>query len=140
MKHILLSIIAAVSTHAALAAEVPFTISNIETTEGSLVVALHPSDEAWPKPPKNALILTVKPKAGSVSGVFHNVADGEYAMSVMQDIDNDGKLKIGFLGSPKEPYGVSGNKLSAMSAPKYDEAKFIVKGNVATVVMNLEQP
>ena len=38
------------------------------------------------------------------------------------------KIDKNFLGIPKEPYGFSNNVIGNMSAPTFDQAKFLISG------------
>jgi uncharacterized protein (DUF2141 family) len=57
---------------------------------------------------------------------------GEYALSVFQDVNDDGKLARNFIGIPKEPAGLSNNLRPRFGPPKYKDAKFAV--TVGTLV------
>ena len=49
---------------------------------------------------------------------------GEYALSIFQDVNDDGKLARNFIGLPKEPAGLSNNLRPRFGPPKYKDAKF----------------
>ena len=51
---------------------------------------------------------------------------GEYALSVFQDVNDDGKLARNFIGIPKEPAGLSNNTRPRFGPPKYKDAVFTV--------------
>jgi len=51
-----------------------------------------------------------------------NLESGEYAIAVIQDLNENGKLDKNFLGIPKEPYGFSGQWKSGSSS--FDKALF----------------
>jgi uncharacterized protein (DUF2141 family) len=52
-------------------------------------------------------------------------------------VDANKNLKIdkNFLGIPKEQYGFSNNAMGKLSAPSYEQAKFLVQG---TTVQNIK--
>lgn len=52
---------------------------------------------------------------------------GEYALSVLHDENNNGKMDTNFLGIPKEGYGVSNNVNPKMHAPRFDDALFSLR-------------
>ena len=58
---------------------------------------------------------------------FTDVPPGVYAVSAMHDENDNRKLDKGFFGIPTEGYGVSNNHTHAMSAPTWDESKFVVE-------------
>ena len=47
---------------------------------------------------------------------------GNYAVAIIQDLDENGELNKNFLGIPKEPYGFSGKWKSGGSS--FDKALF----------------
>ena len=60
-----------------------------------------------------------------INGMFPH---GEYAIAVFVDLNGNGKMDKNFLGIPKEQYGFSNNVMGRMSAPSFDQAKFMVTG------------
>ena len=53
---------------------------------------------------------------------------GEYAITLFVDFNGNKKIDKNFLGIPKEPYGFSNNVIGNMSAPTFDQAKFLISG------------
>ena len=53
---------------------------------------------------------------------------GEYAFTLFVDFNGNKKIDKNFLGIPKEPYGFSNNVIGNMSAPTFDQAKFLISG------------
>ena len=104
--------------------DIEITIDNITNEKGTLLVGLY-------KDPANFLKIPfryekVQPTKGSVKVVFTNVAKGEYAISLIHDENDNGKMDTNLLGIPKENYGVSNNAKNTFSAPKWEDAKFTV--------------
>ena len=56
---------------------------------------------------------------------------GEYAITLFVDFNGNKKIDKNFLGIPKEPYGFSNNVIGNMSAPTFDQAKFVISGPTA---------
>lgn len=50
-----------------------------------------------------------------------DVPSGTYAISVFQDLDNNGKLKQGIFNIPKEPIGLGNNFKPKMSSPTFKD-------------------
>jgi uncharacterized protein (DUF2141 family) len=69
-----------------------------------------------------------------VSCAFANLAPGTYAVAVVHDENGNGRLDRNLLGVPSEGYGVSNNRTYALSAPRWDEAKFTLAANDQTVL------
>ena len=53
---------------------------------------------------------------------------GEYAITLFVDFNGNKKIDKNILGIPKEPYGFSNNVIGNMSAPTFDQAKFLISG------------
>ena len=54
--------------------------------------------------------------------------NGEYAISLFVDFNGNKKIDKNFFGIPREQYGFSNNVMGRMSAPTFDQAKFMVTG------------
>ena len=53
---------------------------------------------------------------------------GVHAITLFVDFNGNKKIDKNFLGIPKEPYGFSNNVIGNMSAPTFDQAKFLISG------------
>ena len=53
---------------------------------------------------------------------------GVHAITLFVDFNGNKKIDKNFLGIPKEPYGFSNNVIGNMSAPTFDQAKFVISG------------
>ena len=109
------------------AAELTVNVTDVEKGKGHLLVALYQGDENY-KSGKTAKASKVKAERGEEVVVFKDLADGEYAIKMYQDENDNEKLDTNMLGIPKEGYGFS-NNVGAFGQPEYKEAKFIVKEN-----------
>ena len=56
------------------------------------------------------------------------IPHGEYAISLFVDSNGNKRIDKNFLGIPKEQYGFSNNVMGRMSAPTFEQAKFLVAG------------
>ncbi len=61
--------------------------------------------------------------------LFTNVPQGEYAIKVFHDENNNKQIDKNFLGIPKEGYGASMNKLRFAAAPCYHDNTFILNND-----------
>ncbi len=57
-----------------------------------------------------------------------------YAVSVFHDENGDGQLDKNFIGIPTEGVGVSNNRLRSMGPPKWEDAKFVLRGDLTLEV------
>lgn len=58
--------------------------------------------------------------------IFSNLPQGEYAIKVFHDENNNRQIDKKFWGIPKEGYGASMNKLRFAAAPTYDDNSFML--------------
>lgn len=103
------------------------TIENPRDAKGKILCNLHNSAAAFPGKSKvqGRSIVATQVSSKTVCE-FLNVPAGTWAVSVLHDENGNETMDSNFLGMPKEGYGVSNNVLSSMSAPKWDDAKFVI--------------
>ncbi|NDV77515.1 DUF2141 domain-containing protein [Dysgonomonas sp. 511] len=105
-------------------------ISGIDNPTGSLYVALY--DAQSPFLGKNNYSGKIVGISNNIMEVgLDNVADGQYAIAIFQDENQNGKLDMGQWGIPTEKYGFSNNVDPAIikRPPSFEECKFEVKGD-----------
>lgn len=70
------------------------------------------------------LSRVVVPKGDTVSVTFPAIPYGTYAIKAFQDLDDDGKMKTGFMGAPEEPWGFSNDATGFMGPADFSDSKF----------------
>jgi uncharacterized protein (DUF2141 family) len=123
-----LSMILLLSQHA-VATDLTVNITDIEQGKGHIMIGLYASEDDY-KSGKASFHLKVKAKNGKEVAVFENLPDGEYAIKIYQDENDNNKMDFNMMGIPKEGYGFS-NHVGMFGAPEYKEAMFSVKENTA---------
>lgn len=108
------------------------TIKNIKELKGAIRVALFNNEKDFLKQAIESKI--VKASADEVSVVFDKLKPGEYAVSVIHDVNENQELDKGFMGIPKEPYGFSNDARGKFGPPSYGESKLTVSGVVKTSI------
>lgn len=98
-------------------------VENFTSNEGKAAIALHTSDTFM----RGAGIQNLEAKIvdGKATFTFENVSNGEYALLVLHDKNENDRMDFEENGMPKESYGTSNNTRS-FGPPIYDDAKFIV--------------
>lgn len=109
------------------AAELTVNISDIEQGKGHLLIAVFEGKENY-NDGKSVQASKVKAEHKKESVVFKDLIDGEYAVKMYQDENDNNELDSNMMGIPKEGYGFS-NNVGMFGTPKYKEAKFTVKNN-----------
>ena len=113
----------AISPYVANADTLLVTVNGVKAGQGNLRIAVFDEAHRDGFPDGEYLLGVVVPATDEENSVeISNVESGEYAIAVIQDINENEKLDKNFLGIPKEPYGFSGKWKSGGSS--YDKALF----------------
>lgn len=110
-------------------------IVGIDNTHGELRIGLYDAKDNWLKKVKMA--TTGEISNGTCTITFEDVSNGIYAISLFHDENSNGKLDTNFLGIPKEDTGASNNAPANFGPPKWEDAKFEVKGETIKQIINL---
>jgi uncharacterized protein (DUF2141 family) len=111
------------------AAEVTVTVKDIKRLQGHLLVSLFADKESYDSNKPSAVSRVKVAKAEEVI-TFADLKDGEYAVKLIHDDNDNKRLDTNMLNIPKEGYGFSNNG-GAFGPSPYEEAKFSVKDNTA---------
>ncbi len=114
-------------------------IRNLVASEGDVLIALFDSAEAYDKrtPALRSVVLPVDTEAREWR--VDDLAPGEYAVAVYQDLNGNRTLDKGRLGIPKEPYGFSNGAQAAFGPPSFEKARFSYDGHSASLEIRLRQ-
>ena len=119
----------------AQAGELTVTISDIRNAKGTIMVAVEKSDAGWNDQEKPVAAQKI-PASGKEVVLKFDLPAGEYAVQVMHDENDNGKLDTNFMGMPTEGYGFSNNP-QVMRKAHFDEAKFALGEAAASIVVRL---
>ncbi|MFN5223266.1 MAG: DUF2141 domain-containing protein [Bacteroidota bacterium] len=110
--------------------EIRVVVKGIKPVTGNIGILLFKSKEGFPGDQnKSVLQAKVMVKSSSVEHLFSGLAPGRYAVSIVHDANNNGKLDTNFMGIPKEGYGVSNNAINSFGPPRYDESSFVLSSS-----------
>ena len=111
--------------------ELQITITNIYPAKGELYIAVYDNADYFMDIEKTAFqkIVTINGETEQI--VLRGVPDGEYAVTVFQDLNGNGELDTSSIGFPREPYGFSNDARGSFGPPKFRKAKFNVTGNTS---------
>lgn len=110
--------IALASFHAFSQQTLDIKISNIQKSSGKVVVEIYQDEASWLESPHKQLRLS--PDEDIITASF-DVPHGKYAISIYQDVNENGELDRNFVGIPKEPVGF-GNNYKPFGKPKFESA------------------
>ena len=82
-----------------------------------------------------AFMRVIKPGGQSQVSLPVDLPNGEWAVAITQDINNNDKLDKNFMGIPTEPFAFSNNVRPRLAPPAFDDCKFVVNspGKVVTI-------
>ncbi|RXK87976.1 DUF2141 domain-containing protein [Chlorobaculum sp. 24CR] len=136
---LLLSLLTAPSTLRAEGSvgRIEVLIDNMRSPNGVVGVALFNAKKGFPD--KNALAYKGRsvPAGKRCEVIFENVPYGVYAVSVLHDENGNGKMDKGFLGIPKEGFGVSNNPEIKMGPPSFSDSRFDLKSEKLTLNIDM---
>lgn len=111
-------------------------ITGIEENEGELLISVFTDAETFLKESDNVMKMQVDEGMKTAEVVFEGLKPGIYAVSVIHDLDKNGKLNMGSFG-PKEPYGFSNDAKGFMGPPKFEDCTFEYPGDDFEVSIEL---
>lgn len=120
-----LMISAMVTGSTAYAADLTVDLSNIASTRGTLHIGVADSQATWDGKNNFVAAASRKPSGNEETVFFADLAPGTYAVKVMHDENDNGKLDLGAYGIPAEGYGFSNNP-QVMREATFEEAAFEV--------------
>jgi uncharacterized protein (DUF2141 family) len=122
----------------AIAAELRLTVRGIRSDDGEILIALYDSAGGFKSAIANAatrglmpdsgrLIGTaIRAKRGTQSTVFTQLPPGRYAIIVIHDENDNGRLDENALGVPREGYGFGNDAQGFLGAASFDAASIAV--------------
>lgn len=108
-------------------ADIIVHVVHAEPPTGTLEISLFASTEDFLARPFLQTSGPVNPDGSHVAR-FGKVPYGDYAVVVVHDANDNGKLDNGFLGFGGERYAYSNDASTLFGRPDFDQVKFAVKG------------
>jgi len=113
----------------------PLEVQNLRPGAGTLMVAVFASEEEFSKKPIAALQMRAS-DATTLRFPICVAAGTTVALTLYQDINDNGRLDANVLGIPTEPWGASG-QTAAFTAPSWASAQVPLDGKA--IVIKLSQ-
>jgi uncharacterized protein (DUF2141 family) len=123
MRSLFLSGLMLIPTLDAAAATLTLKVTDIRKDSGHLMITVESTADGWNGKQKEAARARIKAVNGELVYRFENLPPGPYAVQVMHDENDNGKLDSNFLGIPSEGYGFSNNP-RVMRRATFEEARF----------------
>ena len=107
-------------------------VGNVKNSKGYIRVAVYNSKETFMK--QQVAIGEARATEGQVVVTIDKLRDGDYALSIMHDSNNNEKLDTNLIGLPKEGFAFSNDAMGTVGPPTFKEASFRVQGPTAHAV------
>ncbi len=133
-KYVLAAALLACTTVRAAGLDV--TVTGVNPAKGTLQIEVLDSAAAWDGKGRSVAAATRRAAAAQETFRFDGLAPGSYAVRVMLDENDNGKLDTNFMGMPVEAYGIS-NDPKVMRRPTFDEAKFELGADGGAITVRL---
>ncbi len=106
-------------------------ILNRKQENSKISCAVFETEQGFPTESEKRLMGdTAKLESGKTICRFSGLSKKSYAVSVMEDLNGNGKMDSTFVGFPKEPWGVSNDApMQTFGPPKFTEALFLLTEN-----------
>src|SRR6266436_3863096 len=142
LAYIISSFVAVIFVRAILAqsggqATVIVKVTGLRSETGQVKIAVFNSSEKW-LGEQPVYSSTINVDSQTVTWRINDVPYGDYGVAVFHDENSNGKMDKNVLGIPLEPYGFSNNVRITFGPPKWEEAKFTVKGSTAEVSIGVK--
>lgn len=105
--------------------ELKVVIEEIEDKDGIIYLSLHDNADSFPSDDKKAVKTGKIEKFDTTAEfTFSGLKEGDYAISIFQDLNGNEEMDTNMLGIPKEPVGAS--NMTSLGRPKFSKCKFNV--------------
>jgi uncharacterized protein (DUF2141 family) len=109
-------------------------VYNLRNPQGTVRLSLFRSADGFPSDVSKVFRQVAgKIENGVCTLVLSSLPPGEYAISLLHDENNNLKMDTRLMGIPKEGYGASNDAKVTFGPPKYEDARFVLKGNPETL-------
>lgn len=107
-------------------ASLTVSATNFRADKGQAIVAVYSSKDAWLKVDRAVQVRKVKISGKKVDVTFNGLAPGAYAVSVVHDENENGKLDIRYFPYPRpeEGAGVSNDATATIGPPSWSDSTF----------------
>ena len=114
-------------------------IASLRNDRGTIFCSLYNSEDGFPMDGGKAFRRAeTKPRGGRASCTFPDLPAGTYAIGLLHDENDNGKMDTNFVGLPKEGYGASNDAKSTFGPPKFKDAKVeLPRGGVLSLKINV---
>ena len=108
----------------ASASERRLVFDDLKDAKGSIKYLVFKGKDGFPDQAEKSFLQGSLPATKAADGVVLLLPDDTYAVSVIHDQNDNGKLDTNFLGIPQEGFGFSNNPRIFFGPPSFSSASF----------------
>jgi uncharacterized protein (DUF2141 family) len=113
-------------------------VRGLHSARGQVLCFLYASAAGYPQDASRAARRTTAAiVGGGATCQFVAVAAGQYAVAVVHDENDNGRLDRNLMGMPAEGVGASNDPVSHFGPPKFQDARFAYAGGHTTLVVHV---
>ncbi len=106
-------------------------VEGVNNLGGNVGILVFNSSNGWAEDRKTALKdISVPAHEGTNTIEVPGLPPGEYAVSLVHDVNVNHKLDRNFIGQPKEQWGLSNNPHAVIKTPSYKTCTFQLQGDM----------
>jgi uncharacterized protein (DUF2141 family) len=114
------------------------SISGASSDTGSIRILVFSKPSGFPDQVKQAVrSISLPPKSGKAIFKLTDLPAGTYAIGVIHDLDNNGKLSTNAVGYPTEKFGFSKNPKVYFGPPSFEKAAFVLGKTAVSLEISL---
>ena len=109
-------------------------IPNVPAAEGKISVALYSDAGSFLKFESVFASASSEARKGGTKVTLKDIPNGEYAIALFYDKNNNNKLDKNWMGIPKEKVAFSNAKMKLFGPPSYKECAFTITSDKTLVI------
>ena len=114
------------------------SITGANSDAGSIRILVFSKPSGFPDQVKQAVrSISLPPKSGKANFKLTDLPAGTYAIGVIHDQDNNGKLSTNAVGYPTEKFGFSNNPKVYFGPPSFEKAAFVLGKTAVSLEIDL---
>ena len=130
-KHLLITTALCLLSFQAQQPELVVAIEGLRSRDGKILVALFDRADGFPDE-KPTIGKTTVVSGNTPRVVFENVKPGRYALAIIHDENENGKLDTNAIGLPKEGFGFGNNVMGMFGPPSFKNASIVITDESVT--------
>lgn len=109
-------------------------VTNVPNSEGQLMLQILAGEAEFKGDSPAVASVMQRAREGEMSFTAGSLPPGEYALRVMHDENNNGKLDTNIVGMPTEPWAFSNNATGNFGPPRWDDVKFTLESETTQTI------